>query len=308
VLAGGVGAARFLRGLTRRTDPSQLSVVVNTADDEIFFGLHVSPDVDTVLYTLAGLADPVRGWGRRDETFACLAALAELGEPTWFRIGDRDLATHVFRTDRFRRGWSASRVTAAIAARHGVTATVRPMTDARVRTWIHTAHGRMPFQRYLVGRQARDAVRRVEIAGARRATPAPGVLSAIDRADVVIFPPSNPLVSTGPILAIPEIRRAVRRHRGPRVAIAPIIGGRAVRGPLHRMLRSLGHAPSAAGVARLYRGLVDVFVLDERDRAEAPQIRALGLYVVLADTLMHDAAAAAQLASTVLRSIDPRRP
>lgn len=307
MLAGGVGAARFLRGLTRRIDPARLDVVVNTADDDVFFGLHVSPDVDTILYTLADLADPVRGWGRRDETFACLEALGSLGAPTWFRLGDRDLATHLFRTERLARGWSASRVTAALAARHGVTARVRPMTDAIVRTWIHTPHGRLAFQHYLVGRGARDAVRRVEVAGARRAAPAPGVVRAIERADVLLFPPSNPLVSTGPILAIPAVRRAVRRHPGPRVVVSPIVGGRAVRGPLHRMLRGLGYAPSAAGVAGLYRGLVDVFVLDERDRREAPRIRRLGFEVVLADTLMHDARAARRLASTVLGSVDPRR-
>jgi LPPG:FO 2-phospho-L-lactate transferase len=307
VLAGGVGAARFLRGLIRRTDPRRLAVVVNTADDDVFFGLHVSPDVDTVLYTLAGLADPARGWGRRDDSFACRAALAALGEPVWFALGDRDLATHLFRTERLGRGWSASRVTAALAARHGVVATVRPMTDDPVRTWIHTARGRLSFQEYLVARRARDAVRRIEIAGARRARAAPGVARAIDQADVVLFPPSNPLVSTGPILAIPEIRRAVRRHPGPRVAVSPLVGGRAVRGPLHRMLRGLGRAPSATGVARLYRGLVDVFVLDERDRAEVPAIRALGMDVVVADTLMRDADAAARLASAVLRSVDPRR-
>jgi LPPG:FO 2-phospho-L-lactate transferase len=308
VLAGGVGAARFLRGLIRRTDERRLSVVVNTADDDVFFGLHVSPDVDTVLYTLGGLADPVRGWGRRDETFAALGALGTLGEPTWFRVGDRDLATHLFRTERLRRGWTPSRVTAALAARYGVRAWVRPMTDATVRTWIHTRRGRLSFQDYLVGRGARDAVRRVEIAGARRATPAPGVVSAIARADVVIFPPSNPLVSTGPILAIPAIRAAVRARRGRRVAVAPIVAGRAVRGPLHRMLRGLGHAASPVDVARLYAGLVDVFVLDVRDRAAAPRVRAFGMDVVLADTLMHDATAAARLASTVLGSVDPQRP
>lgn len=302
-----MGAARFLRGLTRRTDPQRLAVVVNTADDDVFFGLHVSPDLDTILYTLAGIADPVRGWGRGDETFDCLESLGRLGEPTWFRLGDRDLATHLFRTERLRRGWTLSRVTAALACRLAVRSMVLPMTDDPVRTRIHTDRGRLAFQDYLVRRRARDGVRRIEIAGARRASAAPGVLAAIRGADVVLFPPSNPLVSTGPILAVPEIARAVRRHPGPRVAIAPLVRGRAVRGPLDRMLRSLGHPVSATGVARLYRGFADVFVLDERDRAEAPAIHALGFEVILADTMMRDAAAAARLASTVLRSVHARR-
>lgn len=307
MLAGGVGAARFLRGLIRRIDPGRLTVVVNTADDDTFFGLHVSPDVDTVLYTLAGLADPARGWGRADDTFACLGALGALGEPTWFQLGDRDVATHLFRTERLRRGWSPSRVTMALRARLGVRADVRPMSDESVRTWVHTSRGRIPFQDYLVRRRARDAVRRIEIAGARGARPAPGVLSAIRRADALLLPPSNPLVSIGPILAIPAIRSAVQRHPGPRIAISPLVGGRAVRGPLHRMLRALGHPASAVGVARLYRGMIDCFVLDARDRHQADRIEALGYDVLVTDTLMHDARGAARLASTVLRSIERRR-
>lgn len=303
MLAGGVGAARFLRGLTRCLEPERIAVVVNTADDDVFHGLHVSPDVDTVLYTLAGLADRHRGWGRRDDTFACLGALETLGEPAWFQLGDRDLATHIVRTARLARGWRLSRVTASLAAAWGVRATVLPMTDDRVRTWIHTPAGRMAFQEYLVRRRARDRVRRIEIAGARRAAPAPGVVEAIAGSAALVFPPSNPLVSTGPILRIPAIRRAVRSHPGPRVAITPLIGGRAVRGPLHRMLRGLGRIPSAATVARAYRGYVDVFVLDRRDAGEAPRIRALGMDVLVADTLLTGPAAAARLAATVLRRI-----
>jgi LPPG:FO 2-phospho-L-lactate transferase len=306
-LAGGVGGARFLRGLTRRTDDHRLTIVVNTADDETFFGLHVSPDVDTIVYTLAGRADPDRGWGLCGDSFACLEALGALAEPTWFQLGDRDLATHLFRTTRLQAGWSLARVTAALANRHGLVATVLPMSNDRVRTFVHTQRGRRPFQRYLVGDRARGRVRRIEIAGARRARPSPGVLRAIATADVVILTPSNPLVSIGPILAIPAIRRAIVRRRRPTVAISPLVGGRPVRGPLDRMLRGLGHPVSPAGVAALYRGLVDVFVLDRRDRAHAPAVEQLGMRVLVEDTLMHDRAAARRLASRILADVDPAR-
>jgi LPPG:FO 2-phospho-L-lactate transferase len=303
VLAGGVGGARFLRGLSRHTDPRRLTVIGNTGDDEEFFGLHVSPDLDTVLYTLAGRAHPVQGWGLDGETFHCLDALGGLGEPTWFRLGDRDLATHLVRTRRLRDGWPLSRVTRALARAHGVATRLLPMTDDRVRTFVHTGRGRLPFQAYLVRERTRGVVRRIEIAGANRARPAPGVLDALRRADGIVIAPSNPLVSVGPILAVPAIRRAFVRRRAPVAAISPLVGGRPLRGPLHRMLRGLGHEVSPRGVARLYRGLVDVFVLDRVDARWAPSVEALGMRAVVTDTIMRTPARAARLAGVVLGAL-----
>jgi len=304
VLAGGVGGARFLRGLSRLTDPRRLTVIGNTGDDEEFFGLHVAPDLDTVLYTLAGRADPVRGWGLAGETFACLGALGALGAPTWFALGDRDLATHLMRTARLRAGWPLSRVTAALARALGVRARVLPMTDDRVRTFVHTERGRLPFQAYLVRGRARGRVRRIEIAGAARARPAPGVVAALAASEAIVLAPSNPLVSIGPILALPAIRRALVRRRAPAAAVSPLVGGRAVRGPLARMLRGLGLEVSPVAIAGMYRRLIDVFVLDRADRAWAPRIEALGLRAVVTDTVMRTPAHAARLAAAVLRALD----
>lgn len=301
-----MGGARFLSGLQRRTDPTRITVIGNTGDDEEFHGLHVAPDLDTVLYTLTGLGDPVRGWGLRGETFACLGALEALGEPAWFRLGDRDLATHIVRTQRLRAGWTLSRVTASLAAAHGLRARLLPMTNDRVRTFVHTERGRLPFQDYLVRGRARGRVKRIEIAGAARARPAPGVTAALRDASAVVVAPSNPLVSIGPMLAIPALRRALERRRGPAAAICPLVGGLPVKGPLHRMLRGLGHEVSPRGVAALYRGLVDWFVLDGADAAWATRVAALGFKVLVTDTVMHTPAHAARLATAVLRALGAR--
>lgn len=303
MLAGGVGGARFLRGLSRRTDPARIVVVGNTADDEEFFGLHVAPDLDTVLYTLTGRSDPDRGWGLAGETFACLDALGRLGEPTWFQLGDRDLATHLWRTARLRAGWRLSRVTRELARRHGLRSTLLPMTDDTVRTFIHTERGRLAFQSYLVGGRARGRVRRIEIAGAATARPAPGVLATLAASRAILIAPSNPLVSIGPMLAVPGIRRALERRRAPAAAVCPLVGGRPVRGPLHRMLRGLGHEVSARGIARLYADLIDLFVLDGADARWAPAVRALGMRVLVTDTVMHTPAHAGRLAAAVLRAL-----
>ncbi len=303
MLAGGVGGARFLRGLSRRIDPARIVVVGNTADDDEFFGLHVAPDLDTVLYTLTGRADPGRGWGLAGETFACLDALGRLGEPTWFQLGDRDLATHLWRTARLRAGWPLSRVTRELARRHGLRCALLPMTDARVRTFIHTERGRLAFQNYLVGGRARGRVRRIEIAGAAAAQPAPGVLTAFGRSGAVLIAPSNPLVSIGPILAVPAIRRALARRRAPAAAVCPLVDGRPIRGPLHRMLRGLGHEVSPRGIARLYAGIIDLFVLDGADARWAPAVRALGMRVLITDTVMHTPAHAGRLAAAILRTL-----
>jgi LPPG:FO 2-phospho-L-lactate transferase len=305
VLAGGVGAARFLRGLSSLIDPSDLTVIVNTGDDETFFGLHVSPDVDTVLYTLAGKVSPAQGWGVADDTFACLETLSLYYDETWFRLGDRDLATHIFRTDALQRGKSLSWVTRKIASDLGVRANVIPMSDQPVRTFVDVAgRGSLPFQRYLVRQRGAGSVRKIRYRGVAAATPAAGVLQALRRAHRIILPPSNPLVSIGPILGLKGLRAALRSRRAPVAAVSPIVHGAPVKGPLHRMLKGLGHEVSAVGVARLYRGLVDVFVLDQRDADLAPRIAALGMRPVVTDTLMTNAARSRRLAATVLAEMD----
>jgi LPPG:FO 2-phospho-L-lactate transferase len=224
--------------------------------------------------------------GVAGETFACLETLGGLGLPTWFRLGDRDLAVHIFRTERLRAGWPLSRVTAALARAQGVRATVLPMTDAAVRTVVHTPAGALAFQDYLVRRRGRDRVRRIHIRGAARARPAPGVLAALRQSTAIVIAPSNPLVSIGPMLAVPAIRRTLARRRAPAAVVSPLVGGRAVRGPLDRMLRGLGLEVSPRGIARLYRGLVDVFVLDRRDAAHADAVAALGMRPVVTETIM----------------------
>lgn len=305
MLAGGVGAARFLRGLRSLTDPARLTVVVNTGDDEEFHGLHVSPDVDTVLYTLADLVSPQQGWGVRDDSFACLDALGRFYAETWFRLGDRDLATHIARTDWLRRGLTLTAATRRLRTALGVTANVLPMSDDRVRTFVDVdGQGPLPFQQYLVRDRGAGAVRAIRLRGLRRARPAPGVLAALRRADIVILPPSNPFVSIAPILGLAGVRSALRAAAARTVAISPIIGDAPVKGPLDRMLRGLGHEVSPAGVARLYRGLATAFVLDRRDAALADRIAALGMRPVLADTLMSTPAKSRRLAAAVLGALE----
>jgi LPPG:FO 2-phospho-L-lactate transferase len=295
----------LLRGLSSLLDADRLTVIVNTGDDEHFFGLHVSPDVDTVIYTLAGAVDPHQGWGVANDTFRCLSGLGRFYADTWFRLGDTDLATHLFRTDALHRGRPLSAVTADIARAHGVRVTVLPMSNDPVRTHVAVVgRGPLPFQRYLVERRGRGQVRRITWRGVRRARPAPGTLSALRQSTVVVIPPSNPFVSIGPILAIPGVKAALRQSRAQVAAVSPMVGNRPVKGPLHRMLRGLGHPVSALGVARLYRGLADVFVLDTADARLAPAIAAIGLRPVVTDTLMHDAAASRRLAATVLAALD----
>lgn len=303
MLAGGVGAARFLRGLCPLLDPARTSIIVNTADDDTFFGLHVSPDIDTVTYTLAGRVGP-HGWGLAGESFAALEALGRYYDDTWFQLGDRDLATHIFRTDALRRGRTLSQITRTIAARQGVRQRLLPMSDQPVRTRITLADaGTIAFQDYLVHRRGRGRVRGVRYAGARQARPAPGVLAALRGAEAIILPPSNPLVSIGPILAMPGVRAALRRHR--RVAaVTPLVKGLPIKGPLDRMLRGLGHEVSVVGVARLYRDIVDVFVLDQRDAEQAPRIAALGMRPVVADTIMRTPAQSRALAHVVLEALN----
>jgi LPPG:FO 2-phospho-L-lactate transferase len=299
-----VGAARFLRGLYPLLDPARLTIIVNTADDETFFGLHVSPDLDTVTYTLAGRVDPRQGWGVAGDTFECLTSLRRFYSQAWFRVGDADLATHLFRTEQLRRGRSLSQVTAAIAARHGVRARILPMSNQPVRTHVTVAGaGPLPFQEYLVKRAGRGRVRGVRFAGVGRARPAPGVLDALRKADAIILPPSNPIVSIQPILALPGVREVLRRGRARVAAVSPLVRGLPIKGPLDRMLRGLGHEVSAVGVANLYRDFVELFVLDQRDADLAPKIAALGMRPLVTDTIMRSPTQSRRLARTVLAAL-----
>ncbi len=302
-LAGGVGAARFLDGLVRVIPPKDVFVIGNTGDDAEIHGLHISPDLDTVAYTLAGLANPVHGWGLRRDTFHNLAALGRLGAETWFQLGDRDLATHIFRTERLRAGAKLSEVTRDITAALGVKSAIVPMSDDPVRTMVETGAGLMEFQDYFVRRRARDAVREVRFHGSERAKPAAGVLNAIMRADAVVFCPSNPIISIGPILAVPGIRQALERRLGPTVAISPIVGGRALKGPAAKMMRGLKMSASALGVARLYGGLVNVFVLDNEDATQAAKVESLGMRAVVTDTIMSGLAKKKALARAIMKAV-----
>lgn len=299
-----MGAARFLRGLYSLIDPRRLTVIVNTGDDETFYGLHVSPDVDTVVYTLAGVVAPGQGWGVRGDSFVCLDRLGRYYGDTWFQLGDRDLATHIFRTDALRRGQTLTEICMLLAQALRVRANILPMSDDPVRTFV-TVQGKppLPFQRYLVQGRGRGKVAKIQARGASRARPAPGVCEAIQEASCVILPPSNPFVSIGPILQVQGVRKALQSVRAPVVAISPIVAGVPIKGPLHHMLRGLGHEVSVVGVAKLYRGLVDAFVLDQRDAKAAPKIAALGMTPIIADTVMTTRTKSIQLAKLVLRHV-----
>lgn len=308
-LAGGVGGSRFARGLRAAAPTSELSVIVNTGDDVSLHGLRISPDVDTVLYALAGLVDERRGWGPRGDTFRCMAALARLGGESWFQLGDVDLAMHLRRTALLQAGWPPSRVTAELANRLGIHAVrVLPMTDAPVETWVQLrqADEWVHFQEYFVHRRTDVAIRGVEVRGIQTATAAPGVLEALASATLIVLCPSNPFVSIGPILAVPGLRETIERARrgGATVAaVSPIIGGATVKGPAARMLVELGHAPSAAGVAALYAGLVEYFLIDPLDRDLAHEIAGLGMQPVVVDALMRGRRGEARLARALLRAV-----
>src|SRR5829696_4576307 len=299
VLAGGVGAARFLQGLVQVVDPAEVTVVVNTADDVEMHGLYVSPDVDTVLYHLAGLADETRGWGVRGETFGALELLGRYGLDTWFQLGDRDLATHVARTLLLKKLPLAT-VTDRLRQGLGIASRILPMTESRVQTYVETPLGWLPFQEYFVKRRAADEVLGVQFRGIEVALATRGVCEAIRDAAAVVLAPSNPIVSLGPILALEDVQSALRETDAPRVAISPIVGGATIKGPADRMLRGLGREVSAVGVAEGYRGLIDALVLDTVDAALAPRVEALGIRAVVTDTIMRGPAEKAALARAAL--------
>ena len=302
VLAGGVGAARFLEGVIGILPPQQVTVISNTGDDTEFFGLRVSPDIDIVIYTLAGLIDPARGWGLAHDTFHAVDGLRRYAADVWFNLGDHDLATALYRTQRLRDGASLSQVTAEIAAAHGLGLRILPMTDARIETRVKTPAGELAFQEYFVHRRTEDDVLAVAFAGIEAAEPAPGVLEAIRDAEAVLLAPSNPIVSIGPILAVRGVRDALADANARVVAVSPIIGGETVKGPAARMLRTLGHEASAAAIARLYEDFLDVLVFDEVDAALVPTVEAAGVRAVVADTIMRGRYEKQQLARVVLRA------
>jgi LPPG:FO 2-phospho-L-lactate transferase len=298
VLAGGVGGARFLRGVLSVVDPTTVSIVGNVADDIDVLGLHVSPDLDTILYTLSGRSDEERGWGRAGESWNALATVAELGGEAWFQLGDRDVGLHLVRTEALRAGEALSSVTERVAHSFGLECALLPATDDRLRTWVGTPAGSFPFQTWFVGRGHRDEVDGVRFEGAAEARPAPGVLGALAAADLIVIAPSNPYVSIAPILAVEPIRRALERRTVPCVAVSPLIGGRAVKGPADRMLARLAGGTSPAHVAACYAGLIDALVVDAADADDLEGLEEVR--AVVARTLMVDDAARAALAETVL--------
>ena len=300
-LAGGVGAARLLRGLVHVVPPEDVVAVVNTGDDREFYGVHVAPDLDIVTYTLAGVVDGERGYGLAGDGFAVVDALARFGRETWFRLGDRDFATCLHRTLRLREGHGLAAVTDEIRRALGVRARLLPMSEDLCPTFVELAGGRrVHFEEYLVRDGAPDDVAAVDLAAARSARPGPGVLEAIAGAEGVLVCPSNPVVSIGPILALPGVREALAETAAPVVAISPIVGGAPVKGPAAQLLRGIGAEVSARGVAALYRDVAQGFVLDERDAAQAADVASLGLVPRAVDTLMTDVTRAARLAEAAL--------
>jgi LPPG:FO 2-phospho-L-lactate transferase len=304
-LAGGVGAARMLRGLLRAVDPASVVAVVNTGDDVVLHGLHMSPDLDTVTYTLAGAINDELGWGLVGETWAAMDALERYGSGlTWFRLGDRDLATHLYRTHRLHDGAPLSTVTAEIVAAWNLGLRLLPMTDDRVETRIDVVdEGEIGFQEYFVGRRHAVPVRGVRYAGADEARPAPGVLEALEAADTVLICPSNPILSIAPLLAVPGVRAAVEKRRHDAVAVSPIVAGAAIKGPADRLLTELGHESSVVGVARLYAPLASTLVVDEADADLAAAVEAEGMRCVVAPTVMHGPTEAETLARVCLKAV-----
>jgi LPPG:FO 2-phospho-L-lactate transferase len=300
VLAGGVGGARFVQALREVVEPAGISVIANVGDDLEVHGLHVSPDLDTLLYTLAGLADEGRGWGRAAETWNALDTIEQLGGPAWFKLGDRDLGLHLVRTEALRRGEPLSGVTRELARAVGLDVTLLPASDDRLRTRIRTPAGDFEFQEWFVRRGHADAVQEVVYDGAAEARPAPGVLEALAGAELIAIAPSNPFVSIGPILAVAEIQRELERRRAQVVAVSPLIGGRAVKGPAEAMFMSLVGGTSAAQVTDCYKGLIDALVIDEADAADADAVAGRGVRPLVTRTLMAEPEARRALVETVL--------
>ena len=305
-LAGGVGGAKLALGLSRILSPEQLCIVVNTGDDETFHGLHVSPDLDTMTYTLAGLVNPEMGWGVSGDTFNALEMLRRYGAETWFNLGDRDLATHIRRTQLLAGGCSLSEVTRELCRNLGVAATVIPMSDDPVRTVLDTDAGELPMQNYFVQHRSEPAVNGITYRGAESAQPSLDFRGALDDASLVVYCPSNPHLSMAPILALPGVREWLEgmRSRALRVAVSPIVGGAAVKGPAAKIMAELGQEVSCAGVARFYRDICDVLFIDEQDAELAPAVKKLGIEPVVAPIIMADETDKIRLAQRILELND----
>ena len=303
VLAGGVGAARFLQGLVKVIPEEEITVIVNTGDDIQLHGLHISPDLDIVAYTLAGIVDKEKGWGIHRDTFHCIEMLQRYGHETWFNLGDRDFATHIYRTCLLRQGLSLSEVTNRIRQALGLRLKIIPMTNDRFETRIVTDIGTLHFQEYLVKRHAKDNVIDVLFEGSEKAKPAPRVIDSILNASLIIVSPSNPIVSIGTILSVNNVRGTLRKTKARVVAITPIIGRVPVKGPADKLMKGLGLEVSAYSVARLYQDFLDVFILDFMDRDEKEKVEQLGLQVIVTNTLMKTQEDKVKLAKTVLKLI-----
>jgi LPPG:FO 2-phospho-L-lactate transferase len=300
-LAGGVGASKLLLGLYEVMDPSLLTIIVNTGDDIVLHGLKISPDLDIVTYTLAGVVDPAKGWGIRGESFHALKRLAAYGRPNWFNLGDRDLATHIHRTAMLAEGKTLSQAADSIRTALRVKSRILPMSDDPVPTMIDSNEGPLHFQEYLVKRRAEPIVKGIHFANIESAQPAPGVLEAIRDADRILICPSNPLISIRPILAVPQIRDQLRTHKEKIFAVCPIVGGKSLKGPSDKMLAQSGHSPTALGVAKLYADFTGTFVIDPADKAQSSAIAALGMKVAILPTIMKTRAQKRKLARALLK-------
>ena len=300
VLAGGVGAARFLTGLLKLVKQEDVSIIVNTGDDIEMFGLHISPDIDIVAYTLAGIVDEEKGWGIKDDTFQCLEMLKKFGLETWFALGDKDFATSIFRTDLLKKGLTLSQITEEICSLLGLKVKILPMTDNKFETRVKIEEESIHFEEYFVKKQAKDKVLGVEFVGAVDAKPSPKVVDSIMNAEVVVICPSNPIVSIGTILAVNGIRDALRNTSARVVGVSPIVAGAPVKGPADKLLRGLGFEVSAFSVAKLYSDFIDTFVIDNMDRAEKSRIEKLGISVKITNTVMRSLEDKVRLAKTVL--------
>jgi LPPG:FO 2-phospho-L-lactate transferase len=299
-LAGGVGAARFLQGLVKLVPEENLTIIVNIGDDVELYGLHISPDIDIVMYTLSGIVDEEKGWGIKGDTFHCLETLQRYGYETWFKLGDRDLATHIHRAYLLRRGYKLSEVTARLSQALGLKVRILPMTNEKFDTFVVTDRGKMHFQEYLVKRGAQDKIVNVEFEGADAASPAPGVVDSILESEAVVICPSNPIVSIGPILSVKGIREALQKTKAKVVAISPIVSGAPIKGPADKLMSGLGVEVSAYGVAAYYKDFLDVFVMDSIDSAQKTKIEAMGLKVVVTNTIMKTLQDKVELAKVVL--------
>jgi LPPG:FO 2-phospho-L-lactate transferase len=304
VLSGGTGGAKLIQGISEEVDPSELTIICNTADDFVLHGLHISPDLDTIMYTLAGVADGSKGWGIQDDTFTTLAQLKKLGAETWFQLGDQDLATHIMRTRLLREGLPLSKITARLNTCLGVKATILPMTDDAVETRVKTSQGEISFQEYFVKQRWQPEVKEIFYAGVQSSNPSPGVIEAIERARRIIICPSNPVTSIGPILAVPGIRNAIKTANASVIGVSPIIGDSAISGPAHKLMVAQGHEASALGVAQTYVDLLDSFLIDKADEELCGKIQRSGIKTSATSIRMDSQAEKRRLAREVLALAD----